>query len=51
MERILQALGIKSSALIIDGKPEENMIKSARNLPETKTLPAGLINVVDLPVI
>ena len=48
MERILQALGIKSSALIIDGKPEENMIKSARNLPETKTLPAGLINVVDL---
>jgi large subunit ribosomal protein L4 len=48
MERILQTLGIESSALIIDGKPEENMIKSARNLPETKTLPAGLLNVGDL---
>ena len=48
MERILQALGITSSALIVDGKPAENMIKSARNLPETKTLPASLLNVSDL---
>ncbi len=48
MERILQTLGIESSALIIDSKPEENMIKSARNLPATKTLPAGLLNIVDL---
>ncbi len=48
MERILQALSIESSALIVDGKPAENMIKSARNLPGTKTLPAGLLNVGDL---
>lgn len=48
MERILQALSIESSALIVDGKPAENMIKSARNLPETKTLPASLLNVGDL---
>ncbi len=48
MDRILQALGVESSALIVDGKPEMNMIKSARNLPETKTLPAGQLNVGDL---
>ncbi len=48
MERILQALGIESSALVVDGKPEVNMIKSARNIPEIKTLPAGQLNVVDM---
>lgn len=48
MERILQALGIENSTLIVDGKPAANLIKSARNLPATKTLPAGLLNVVDL---
>jgi large subunit ribosomal protein L4 len=48
MERILQTLGIETSALIVDGKPAENTVKSARNLPDTKTLPAGLLNVGDL---
>ncbi|MBN1366891.1 MAG: 50S ribosomal protein L4 [Dehalococcoidales bacterium] len=48
MARILQTLGIENSALIVDGKPAENMVKSARNLPATKTLPAGLLNVGDL---
>ena len=48
MEHILQTLGIEDSVLIVDGKPAENMVKSARNLPATKTLPAGLLNVGDL---
>lgn len=48
MERILQTLGVEKSALVVDQKPAENLVKSARNLPNTKTLPAGLLNVGDL---
>lgn len=48
MAEILGALGIKSSALIVTAKPEENVIKSARNLQKIKTLPANILNVVDL---
>ena len=48
MVRILQALGVNSSALIATAEPEENVVKSARNLAEIKTIPAGLLNVVDL---
>ncbi len=48
MVRILAALGMNSSALIVTSEPEENVIKSARNLPRIKTMPASLLNVVDL---
>lgn len=48
MVRILAALGMNSSALIVTSDPEENVIKSARNLPRIKTMPASLLNVVDL---
>jgi large subunit ribosomal protein L4 len=48
MEGILAALGVDSSALIVTGKPEENVVKSARNLAEVKTLPANILNVVDI---
>ncbi|MBI4283982.1 MAG: 50S ribosomal protein L4 [Chloroflexi bacterium] len=48
MVAILAALGVDSSALIVASEPEENLIKSARNLPRIKTLPASLLNVVDL---
>jgi len=48
MAKIIKALGIEKSALIVDGKPEENFVKSARNIPDVKTLPANLLNVVDL---
>jgi len=48
MVRILEALGVDSSALIATSEPEENVVKSARNLVEIKTVPAGLINVVDI---
>jgi large subunit ribosomal protein L4 len=48
MAGILAALGIDSTALIVTGAPEENIIKSARNLAGTKTLPANILNVVDI---
>ncbi len=48
MASILAALKVASSALIVTSGPEENVIKSARNLPGVKTLPASLLNVIDL---
>jgi len=48
MEGILVALGVDSSALIVTGEPEENVVKSARNLVGVKTMPANMLNVVDL---
>ena len=48
MEAILAALGVDSSALIVTSKPEENVVKSARNLAGIKTLPANILNVVDI---
>ncbi len=46
--RILAALGVDSSALIVTSEPKENVIKSARNLAGIKTMPASLLNVVDI---
>jgi large subunit ribosomal protein L4 len=48
MARILKALEVKGSALVVTLKPEAGLIKAARNLPRTKTSPAALVNVVDL---
>lgn len=48
MVRILGALKVDSSALIVTSEAEANMIKSARNLARIKTLPANLLNIVDI---
>jgi large subunit ribosomal protein L4 len=48
MAQILAALGADSSALIVTREAEANVAKSARNLPGIKTMPAGLLNVVDV---
>jgi large subunit ribosomal protein L4 len=48
MAKILSALGADSSALIVTEAPEGNVIKSAQNLSGIKTIPVGLLNVVDL---
>lgn len=48
MVRILAALGVDSSALIVTGEPEDNVVKSSRNLARIKTIPASLLNVVDI---
>jgi len=45
---ILAALGVDSSALVVTSDPEENVVKSTRNLPGIKTTPASLLNVVDI---
>ena len=39
---------LASSTLIVTAAPEDKVIKSARNIPGIKTLPAGILNVVDL---
>ena len=48
MVKILEALEVASSALIVTDKPEENMVKSARNISGVKTTPSSLLNVVDI---
>jgi large subunit ribosomal protein L4 len=48
MVNILTALKIDSSALVVTDEPNENVIKSARNLKKVKTMPANLLNVIDL---
>lgn len=46
--RILNALEVNSSALIVTSGVNENVVKSARNLPRVKTTPANLLNVLDV---
>ncbi|MBI2287411.1 MAG: 50S ribosomal protein L4 [Chloroflexi bacterium] len=48
MAEVLAALGVSSSAIIVTADPEENVVKSARNLPGIKIMPASLMNVVDI---
>ena len=48
MVRILAALGADSSTLIVTDEPEDNVVKSTRNLAGVKTTPASLLNVLDL---
>ena len=48
MAQILATLGVDSSALIVTTEPEESVIKSVRNLVGIKTLPANLLNLVDI---
>jgi large subunit ribosomal protein L4 len=48
MVKFLDTMKLDVSALIITAAPEENLIKSARNIPGVKTLPAQILNVVDL---
>jgi large subunit ribosomal protein L4 len=48
MAQVLQALGISSSALLVTGELDMTVFKSARNISKIKTLPASMLNVVDL---
>ena len=45
---ILLALGIGNSVIIATAEAEASLVKSAHNLPGVKTLPAPLLNIVDL---
>ena len=46
--KLLAALGVESSAIIATGEPMENVVKSARNIPGVATVPAQLLNIVDI---
>ena len=48
MLKILDILKLDKKALIVTAAPEANVVKSARNIPGVKTLPANILNVVDL---
>lgn len=48
MSQILKSLEVNSSALIVTAEPEINVIRAARNIPKVKTMPAALLNVLDL---
>jgi large subunit ribosomal protein L4 len=48
MIKVLDAFKLDKKTLIVTAAPETNVIKSARNIPGIKTLPANILNVVDL---
>jgi large subunit ribosomal protein L4 len=48
MVAILAALKANKTALIATRTPDENIIKSARNIPGVKTTPADLLNFIDV---
>jgi large subunit ribosomal protein L4 len=48
MIKLLDILKLEKTALIVTSAPETNVIKSARNIPGVKTLPANTLNAVDL---
>ena len=45
---ILDAMQVDKPTLVFTGEGNVNLVKSARNLPGVKTLPANLLNVVDI---
>jgi len=45
---VLDVLKIEQSALVVTSQPETNMVLSARNIQGIKTIPANLLNVVDI---
>lgn len=45
---ILDAMKVGKSALVVTSDSEQNLVKSARNIPGVKTLPANLLNVLDV---
>lgn len=48
MAGILDAMKVDTTALVVTSAADANVVKSARNLPGIKTLPANLLNVVDI---
>lgn len=48
MAQILATLGAQPSALVVTAQAETSVVRSARNLPRIKVLPAPLLNVLDL---
>jgi large subunit ribosomal protein L4 len=48
MSRVLEALEAGSSTLVVTPEVEQAVVKSARNLKRTRTLPVSQLNVLDI---
>ena len=48
MAAILDAMKVDTTTLVVTSAADVYLVKSARNLPGIKTLPANLLNVVDI---
>ncbi len=48
MAKALDTLGAAATLLLVTGQAETTVVKSARNIPGVKTMPAYLLNVVDV---
>ena len=48
MAGVLDALKVENTALVVTSEAKTNVVRSARNIPGIKTLPANLLNVVDI---
>ena len=48
VKTVLNSLGMKKTTLIVTNGPNENVIRSSRNLDKVKTLPVKVINTLDL---
>lgn len=48
MARVLKALGVTSSALVVTERAQTDIVRAAQNLKGVRTLPADLLNVRDL---
>jgi large subunit ribosomal protein L4 len=48
MAGVLDAMKVDVTGLVVTSAADTNVVKSARNLPGIKTLPADLLNVVDI---
>lgn len=46
--KILTGLGVGPSVIIATSQPEENLIRSARNIPGLKTVPVHILNTLDM---
>jgi len=48
ISQIFKALGVNPPALVVNAGVDANVVKSARNMEGVKTLPADMLNAVDL---
>jgi large subunit ribosomal protein L4 len=48
MAAVLAAVGVERRSLVVSGEHEPNLVRSARNIEDVRTLPAANLNVVDI---
>jgi len=48
IQQAIAGLGVQGSMLLVTAQAEPGIVRASRNLNEVKTLPAPLLNVVDI---